>query len=187
MALQTELWGLLVWDVLDNTQRLFCVLIWTKGNMMFLKMKSFRKKKQHKCSMASCCMSTWQHCSSSWLVLSGPAGCRYHWTPCHQVPEVLSGFSSASQSLPEFVWTFGQKLIFKFQCVSSVFFTIPICHDIMLLTTVPRQPYFSAIVFTSRAFLRLFFSSISFCSCCSCSRRVLSSLQIVSHTNSREI
>lgn len=36
--------------------------------------------------------------------------------------------------------------------------------------------YFSAIVFVSRAFLRLFLSSMIFCSCCSCSRRVFSRL-----------
>lgn len=44
----------------------------------------------------------------------------------------------------------------------------PQCHD--------SHTYFSAIVFANRAFLRLFLSSIIFCSSCSCSRRVFSRL-----------
>lgn len=55
---------------------------------------------------------------------------------------------------------------------------IPICHENMLVRKYHGSyTYFSAIVFASRAFLRLFLSSIILCSCCSCSRRVFSRLR----------
>lgn len=47
----------------------------------------------------------------------------------------------------------------------------------VLMCPSDRDTYFSAMVLASRAFLRLFLSSIIFCSCCKSSRRVFSRLE----------